>query len=162
MNVGASAPGERGRNIGDGGTSKEPNELSEEVGEGVESFDASDFESPSDAEDLSDGTMSRSHSSSSWDGHLRREDSRRKTLWGEERWGELTSVGGIGVASGCRGRARRGDRFLAGWSRESEFCMTTEKDMEVRRKEKMRRIAEDIEGGGSGINPSSSVQLTNL
>lgn len=76
---------ERGRSIGDGGKSEQPYELSEVVGEGVKSFDPKDFASESDAEDLFAGTMSRSHSSSSWEGHLSTDVFRRKTLFGEER-----------------------------------------------------------------------------
>jgi len=71
--------------MGDGGKSEQPYEQSEEVGEGVKSFDPSDFESTSDAKDPSTGTMSRSHSSSSWEGHLGTDVLRRKTLFGEER-----------------------------------------------------------------------------
>ena len=85
--VGPSGPVERGRISGDEDTSKQLNGLSVEVGEGVEQFDPdpSDFVSASSARFLSMGTMSRSHSSSRWEGHLRTEDLRRKTLCGEER-----------------------------------------------------------------------------
>lgn len=85
MGVDTSGPVELGRNIGDGGIRKQPKGLSEEVGEGVEELDTSDFVSASDTNDLSIGTMSRSHSFSSWEGHLSTEDFRRKTLFGEER-----------------------------------------------------------------------------
>jgi len=62
--------GDGGRSEDDGGKREEPNELSEEVGEGVVSLDTSDFESTSRARGLPTGTMSRSHSSSSWEGHF--------------------------------------------------------------------------------------------
>lgn len=129
MGVGPSGPIERGRNVGDGGINKLPNGLSEEVGEGVEGPDASDFVSASDA-DLSIGTMSRSHLSSSWEGHLRTKDFRRR-MFGEERYGELTREGGTGIGSGCLGQVRREDRFLVR-SRETVSWTTRESDMVVK------------------------------
>lgn len=77
--------GEGGKYEDDGGRSEQPNGPSEEVGEGVRSCDPSDFESMSDDGDLSTGTMSRSHWSSSCEGHLGMGILRRKTLFREER-----------------------------------------------------------------------------
>lgn len=86
--VESAGPAERGRSIGDGGKSREPNGFgsSEAAGEGVEELNpASDLASASNAADLFMGTMSRSHWSSSWEGHFGADDFRRKMLFGEER-----------------------------------------------------------------------------
>lgn len=50
------------------------------------------------------GTMSRNHSSSSWEGVFMMTGFRRKTLYGDKRCGEFVRVGGTGVGSHRFGR----------------------------------------------------------
>jgi hypothetical protein len=50
------------------------------------------------------GTMSRNHSSSSWEGVFRKACFRRNTLYGDERCGEFVRDGGTGVGSHRFGR----------------------------------------------------------
>jgi len=85
---------DRGRKIGDGGARTWLWKTADVHEDGTES-DCSLLLSPSTE------TMSPSHSSSPRDGQRRMEDFLRKTLFSEERYGELRSVGGIGTSPQC-------------------------------------------------------------
>jgi len=92
---------ERHCRIGDRGVKSLFQLCEDDVGEGSMSLEpGSDLVSTSGTRDLYMGTMSPSHSSSSREG-LETDGFRQKMLFGEERWGELASVGGMGTASRC-------------------------------------------------------------